>query len=165
MTSNIDISDLDLKILSKLSEDGRLSLRQLAKDLDIGSPVTVKNHVEELDEKGIIKNYGAHIDFEKLGYEIIAVIEIIIDKGKLIEVEENIAKDPHIFAVYDITGEYDALLLARFKNRSDLNDMIKKLHTFQYVQRTNTHLVLNIIKEEDSFNELIATDRQKKVKS
>ncbi|MFW9896756.1 MAG: Lrp/AsnC family transcriptional regulator [Candidatus Thorarchaeota archaeon] len=165
MTSNIDISDLDLKILSKLSEDGRLSLRQLAKDLDIGSPVTVKNHVEELDEKGIIKNYGAHIDFEKLGYEIIAVIEIIIDKGKMIEVEENIAKDPHIFAVYDITGEYDALLLARFKNRSDLNVMIKNLHTFQYVQRTNTHLVLNIIKEEDSFNELITKDRQKKVKS
>ncbi|MFW9822088.1 MAG: Lrp/AsnC family transcriptional regulator [Candidatus Thorarchaeota archaeon] len=165
MTVDLDISELDLKILSKLSENGRLSLRQLAKDLDVGSPLTIKNHVEGLDENGIIKNYGAQIDFEKLGYDIIAVIEIIIDKGKMIEVEKNIARDPHIFAVYDITGEYDALLLARFRNRSDLNDMIKKLHTFQYVQRTNTHLVLNIIKEEDSFNELIEKDKQKRVKS
>ena len=90
-----------------------------------------------------------------------AMIEITIDKGKMIEVEGNIAKDPHIFAVYDITGEYDALLIARFKNRSELNAIIKKIHTYQYVQRTNTHLVLNIIKEDNSFNKLIEMDKQK----
>ncbi len=157
----MNLNELDFKILGKLSEDGRISLRQLARDLEIGSPVTIKNHVENLDKKGIIKNYGAQIDYEKLGYDIIAVIEMSIEKGKMIEVENNISKDPHIFAVYDITGEYDALILARFKSRSDLNALIKKVHTFQYVQRTNTHIVLNIIKEDNSFNALIKDDKLK----
>jgi len=84
-----------------------------------------------------------------------------IEKGKMIEVERNISKDPHIFAVYDITGEYDALILARFKNRSEMNKMIKRIHTFQYVQRTNTHLVLNVIKEDSSFSKLRELQNEK----
>ena len=73
----------------------------------------------------------------------------------MLDVEHEIAKIPNIFSVYDITGEYDALILARFKNRGDLSKMIKEIHTSPYIERTNTHLVLNVIKEDNSFNELI----------
>ncbi|MFX1601699.1 MAG: Lrp/AsnC family transcriptional regulator [Promethearchaeota archaeon] len=156
-----DVSKLDIKILKKLSTDSRISLRQLAKDLGNKSPVTIKNHVEDLEKKRIIKNYGIQIDFEKLGFDIIAIIELTISKGKMLEVENEIAENPHIFAVYDITGEYDALILARFKDRQDLSKMIKEIHTSPYVERTNTHLVLNIIKESSSFIELIEKERKK----
>ena len=162
MTENSNfkmLSGLDIEILKKLSIDCRISLRQLAKELGNKSPVTIKNHIEGLDERGIIKNYGAQIDFEKIGYEIIALIELTISKGKMLEVEEDIAKNPNIFAVYDITGEYDALILARFKNRGDLSKMIKEIHTSPYVERTNTHIVLNVIKENNSFTELIEKTR------
>ena len=154
-TSIDDISELDIEILKKLSIDGRISLRQLAKDLDNKSPVTIKNHVENLENKGIIMNYGAKINFEKLGYDIIALIELTISKGKMLEVESKIAENPHIFAVYDITGEYDALILAKFRSRSDLSKMIKEIHTSPYVERTNTHIVLNVIKENSFLSELI----------
>lgn len=150
-----DLSELDIEILKKLSKDGRISLRQLAKDLGNKSPVTIKNHVDNLESKGIIVNYGVQINYEKLGYEIIAIIEVTISKGKMLEVENQIAENPHIFAVYDITGEYDALILARFKSRSDLSRMIKEIHTSPYVERTNTHLVLNTIKETSSFVDLM----------
>ena len=73
----------------------------------------------------------------------------------MLDVEHEIAKIPNIFSVYDITGEYDALILARFKNRGDLSKMIKEINTSPYIERTNTHLVLNVIKEDNSFNELI----------
>ncbi|MFX0022456.1 MAG: Lrp/AsnC family transcriptional regulator [Candidatus Hermodarchaeota archaeon] len=158
MTENSNfkmLSGLDIEILKKLSIDSRISLRQLAKELGNKSPVTIKNHIEDLDERGIIKNYGAKIDFEKIGYDIIALIELTISKGKMLEVEEDIAKNPNIFAVYDITGEYDALILARFQNRGDLSKMIKDIHTSPYVERTNTHIVLNVIKENSAFTELI----------
>ncbi|MFX0073651.1 MAG: Lrp/AsnC family transcriptional regulator [Candidatus Hermodarchaeota archaeon] len=156
MNSKIEnLSELDIEILKKLTTDSRISLRQLAKELNNKSPVTIKNHIEGLEEKGIIKNYGAQIDFEKIGYDIIALIELTISKGKMLEVEEDIAENPNIFAVYDITGEYDALILARFPNREDLSKMIKKIHTSPYVERTNTHIVLTVIKETSSFAELI----------
>ncbi len=157
-----EFSKIDIKILKKLSEDSRISLRQIAKDLDNKSPVTIKRHVEELENKGIIKNYAVNIDYEKLGYDIIAVIELTISKGKMLEVERSIAKNPNVFAVYDITGEYDALILTRFNNREDLSKMIKEIHTSPYVERTNTHIVLNIIKESSSFIELLEKEGKKK---
>jgi len=150
-----DLSELDVEILKKLSIDGRISLRQLAKDLGNKSPVTIKNHVENLEENGIIIDYGAKINYEKLGYEIMAIIEVTISKGKMFEVEENIAENPNVFGVYDITGTYDALILARFKTREELSKMIKEIHKSPNVERTNTHFVLNVIKEACSLVDLI----------
>jgi len=71
------------------------------------------------------------------------------------DTEKKIAQIPNVFGVYDITGTYDALILARFKTRDGLSRMIKKIHTSPYVERTNTHIVLNVIKEKSSLAELI----------
>jgi len=153
-TSLDDLSELDFEIIKKLSVDGRISLRQLAKELGNKSPVTIKNHVENLENMGIIINYGAKINYEKLGYGIMAIIEVTISKGKMFEVEEKIAENPNVFGVYDITGTYDALILARFKTREELSIMIKEIHKSPNVERTNTHFVLNTIKEASSFASL-----------
>ena len=73
----------------------------------------------------------------------------------MFEVEEKIAKNPNVFGVYDITGTYDALILARFKTREELSKMIKEIHKSPNVESTNTHFVLNVIKEASSFINLI----------
>ena len=149
-----DLEELDFNILKILSKEGRSSHRSIGADLG-KSHLTIKKHIDDLENNEIIKGYNANIDFEKIGYDIIAIIELTISKGKMLDVEHEIAKIPTIFSVYDITGEYDALILARFKNRGDLSKMIKEIHTSPYIERTNTHLVLNVIKEDNSFNELI----------
>jgi DNA-binding Lrp family transcriptional regulator len=148
------IEELDLEILKILSIDTRKSKSTIAEDLK-RSPNTIIKHINDLEERGIIKNYAVNLDYEKLGYEIIALIELTISKGKMLEVEREIAKNPNVFAVYDITGEYDALILARFENRDKLSIMIKDIHTSPFVERTNTHIVLNVIKDSSSFNDLI----------
>ncbi len=153
MNDQIKLEDWDWQILKELSEDGRLSFRSLSKTLD-KSPVTIKRHIEYLETKGIIKHYGITIDYEKLGLDIIALIELTISKGKMLEVEEDIAKNPNVFGVYDITGEYDALIFARFRAREDLSKLVKDINSYEYVIRTNTHLILNIIKEESTFSDL-----------
>jgi DNA-binding Lrp family transcriptional regulator len=160
-----DLSPLDIEILKKLSEDDRISHRQLGRDLDKRSPVTIKKHVEELEESGVIKNYNINLDYEKLGYDIIAIIEVTISKGKMFDVEKRIAQNPNVFGVYDITGTYDALILARFRTREDLSNMIKEeLHASPNVEHTNTHIVLNIIKEGNSFTDLIEKEKGKETK-
>lgn len=81
----------------------------------------------------------------------------------MLDVENNIAKNPNVFGVYDITGLYDALILARFKTRAELSEMIKEeIHASPYVERTNTHIVLNVIKEASSLNGLIEKESEKK---
>ncbi len=153
--------DIDLNILEILSENSRENYNQIALKLG-NSPVTIKKHVEDLEQKGIIKGYGIDIDFEKLGYDIIATIEVTVSKGKMIEVETDIAENPNVFGVYDITGDYDALVFARFKTRTELSAMIKKLHASPFVERTNTHLILNVIKEGSSFVDLLEKENNGK---
>ena len=149
-----NLEDIDFEILKILGQDGRETYHSISKKLD-KSPVTIKRHVNELEVAGIIKNYGATIDYEKVGFTIVAVIELTTSKGKMIEMEKKVAENPNVFAVYDITGTYDALILARFKDRSELSAMIKDIHKFPEVERTNTHLILNVIKEESSLRGLI----------
>jgi len=150
-----EIDELDLEILSILSIDGRKNKSTIADDLN-RSPNTIIKRISNLEENGVIKNYGVQIDYEKLGYNIIALIEITVSKGKMLEVEKKIAQNPNVFAVYDITGTYDALILARFKTRAKLSEMIKdEIHASPYVERSNTHIVLNVIKEINSFTALL----------
>src|SRR3989338_11052744 len=110
------LEETDKKILNIIVENSRLSLRQIAKKAGV-SVATVMHHLRYLEKEGIIRKYTAKLDYEKMGYDIEVMIEIRISKGKLFEVEKKIAADPHVFAVYDTTGSFDALVLARFHTR------------------------------------------------
>src|SRR3989338_2619025 len=96
-TLDKEIISTDKRILNVLLENSRLSLREIAKKIGV-SVATVMNHVKSLEEKGIIKKYSAHLDYEMAGYGTEVIIEIRIYKGKLIEVEKKIATHPNVFA-------------------------------------------------------------------
>jgi DNA-binding Lrp family transcriptional regulator len=88
------------------------------------------------------------LDQEKLGYELTVVTEITVSKGRLLEMESEIARIPNVCCVYDLTGLSDAVIIAKFKKREDLSKFTKKLLSLPYVERTNTHVVLTTIKED-----------------
>ena len=139
--------DSDMKILHELAKDSRLSFRALGKKLGLAT-TTVIHRYDKMKKDGIIKYPSLMIDHEKLGYDIVAMIEILVSKGRLVEVEEKISKKQNVYAVYDITGDTDTVILARFKDRKELNDFVKSLLAMEFVERTNTHLVLNVVKED-----------------
>ncbi len=141
------LDEIDRKLLIELLTNSKRSFRELAKSIGV-SPATVINHVQRLESGGVIKDYSVRLDHERLGYELTVVTEIIVSKGKLLETDAEIAKIPNVCAVYDITGETDAMVVAKFKSRSDLSDFTKKLLSMPYVERTNTHVVLTTVKED-----------------
>ncbi len=142
----MEIDQRDKNILSVLLDDSRMSYRQIAKKLGV-STATVMNRVKGL-EKEIIKKYTAILDYEKLGYDVEVMVEVRISKGKLLQVEKEIANHPNVFAVYDITGDFDAAILARFQSRRKMDAFLKKIQTYDFVERTNTKLILRTIKEK-----------------
>ena len=143
----MQLDETDVKILKALVADARLSSRQVAKQCEI-SIGTVLSRVKKLQEEGIIKGYTALLDQERLGYELTAVTEITVSKGRLLEMENEIARIPNVCCVYDLTGLSDAAIIAKFKTREDLSKFTKKLLSLPYVERTNTHVVLTTIKED-----------------
>ncbi|MCS7106315.1 MAG: Lrp/AsnC family transcriptional regulator [Candidatus Aenigmarchaeota archaeon] len=143
----MELDKTDVKIIKLLISNSRLSFREIARHLGL-SVGTVINRIKILENEKIIKGYSAILDHEKLGYELTAIIEITVSKGKLLEVEREIAKFTNVCAVYDITGLTDALIIAKFKKRQELSDFVKSLLAMPNVERTNTHLVLTTVKED-----------------
>ena len=137
----------DVEILKALTLDARLSSRQIAKQCGI-SIGTVLSRIKLMENEGIIRGYLALLDHEKLGYELTVISEITVSKGRLLEVENEIARLPNVCCVYDVTGLIDAIIVAKFKNREELGKFTKRLLTIPYVERTNTHVVLTSIKED-----------------
>ena len=144
-TSTLD--ELDRSLLVELNIDARRSHRELAHRLKV-SPSTVSAHVARLESLGIIRGYVPLLDEELLGWDLWAVIGIWIAKGRLREVEERLARDPHAYAIYDVTGDSDALLIGRFRDRRDLDRFVKHVLQDPYVERSNTQVVLNRVKED-----------------
>ena len=142
------LDDTDKKILNVIVGNSRLSLRQISKKVGV-SVATVMNHINNLEKDKIIKKYTTQIDYEKIGYDIEVLIEIRISKGRLLDVEKKIAVHPNVFAVYDVTGQFDAIILARFQTRRQMDNFLKKIQTYEFVERTETKLVLQSIKEEN----------------
>ncbi len=139
--------DLDLKIIAELRSDSRQSFRELAQKLSVAEG-TVYNHVNNLKKKGVIKRFMAEIDYTKLGYDLTVVIGVSVEGGHLADIEEKISKESAVSAVYDVTGEYDAIVVAKFKDSSDLNMFVKKLSATPHVSKSYTMVVLNVVKEQ-----------------
>jgi len=144
------LDETDFKILDALLDDARLSSRQIADRVGV-SVGTVLSRIKRMENEGIIKGYSAIVDHERLGYELTVVTEITVAKGKLLDVEHEVAKIPNVCCVYDVTGLTDAIVVAKFKSRKDLSDFTKWLLSLPYVERTHTNLVLTTVKENFRF--------------
>lgn len=146
----MEIDEKDEKILKHLLVDARQSARQLAHKLNI-STVTMISRLKKLEEKKIIQGYTIRLNHSVLGYDITGIIEVTTTKGKMVEIEDEIAKIENVCAVYDVTGNADILVIGKFKDRSSLSEFVKKISSIPNVENTITHLVLNTVKEDCRF--------------
>jgi DNA-binding Lrp family transcriptional regulator len=143
----MELDKTDRRILGMLNKDARLSFRSISRELKI-SLTKVTSRVKKLEREGIIKGYIPLLDPEKLGYDMLVIIGLDISKAKILEIQQKIAKDPHVIAAYNTIGQWDSVIIARFKSRVDLDTFIHKVLSIQGVDKTYTQLVLNIVKDE-----------------
>ncbi len=154
------IDRMDLKILSELQEDARKSLREIAEKLGV-TEATIYNRINKMKKMGIIEKFIPVINYSKLGFDLIAVIGITAKGGKVIEVEKLLAELPNVTAVYDVTGEFDVIAVSKFRDRDSLNEFVKDIGKLEFVEKTYTMLVLNVVKETHMIDiESIFEERQ-----
>ena len=141
------VDELDIRIISLLQKNARLSYREIARELDVAVG-TVYNRIKKLEEEGIIKGYAPVIDYEKLGFGLTALIGIKAQGRKIAEIERMIAEKTRAMMVYDITGEFDIFVIAKFRDREDMNRFVKWLLSLDGVEKTNTSVAMQVVKEE-----------------
>ena len=142
------LDDTDRAIIAQLIEDGTRSNRTVAEAIGV-SQGTVSNRVKRLEDLGVILGYTARINPEKIGWRMTVGVGIRIEKGRLLEIQGRIAEDPRVISVYDVTGDYDSMVIALAQDREDLNDLTKTVLSIDGIERSHTHMVLNTVKDSE----------------
>jgi DNA-binding Lrp family transcriptional regulator len=141
------LDELDVLILERLLKDSRKSLRSIAKE--IGTPTsTVHERVRRLVKMGVIKRFTAELDTKVLGMDVTALILVSVEGAYITEVEKALSAFEQVIAVYDITGEFDVAVIAKFRSIDELNNFIKAVLKMPHVKRTVTSIAFNVVKEK-----------------
>jgi len=148
-----EIDEMDARIMRELIADSGRSFRSLGKQVGL-SPAALVERIKSLERKGVITGYGARVNYLMLGFEFMAIVEISMSGKNLISIEEKIAKLPHVAAVWDTTGEYDALAVVMCKTRGELSATVKRILGTEGVRKTNTNMVLNVVSRLTEFGEV-----------
>jgi len=148
--------DLDVRLIRALQEDGRRSLRQLARVLNV-STSTVSKRLDDLRERGVVLGFRPVVDYAALGFGLVAVTKIKARGDALPAIVEALAADHHLTHVYEITGEFDVLVIGRFRNETEMNREIKRMLSLPGIEGTNTSVVLSAAKEHADADLLVET--------
>jgi len=95
---------IDLKIISELSTDGRVSFAELGRRTNL-SPPAVTERVKRLEQTSVITGYRAEIDPRALGYQLTAIVRVKPAVRQLSKIAELAADIPQIEECLRITGE------------------------------------------------------------
>ena len=138
--------DLDTRLLRELQRDARRSNRQLADTLGVAAS-TVGARLKDLEERGVIRGYRAVLDYGRLGLGLVAVTRIKARGEALPRIVKSLSEHPSLTHVYEITGEFDVMVIGRFANEREMNREIKSMLGLPGIEGTNTSVVLDAPKE------------------
>ncbi|MCX8186595.1 MAG: Lrp/AsnC family transcriptional regulator [Sulfolobales archaeon] len=150
--SDVELDNIDLEIINLIKDDARLSVRDISRAIK-KAPSTVLNRLRKLKKLGVIKGYVTLIDYSKLNYQVNAITLLQVEGTHIEDVEKSLSAEPNVRAIYDVTGEYDIIILTTFKNVGDLDRFIKRLLKMPYVKRSVTNIAFRIVKESPNLRE------------
>ena len=142
--------NLDGQLINALLNNGRESYRSLAEELNV-SVTTVSNHLTDLEAAGVVEGFTPTVDYDKLGYDVTAILQLKVRGEALPTVTESLRGEKQMMSVYEVTGDYDVIAVGKFNDTDDMNDQIKAVLSNADINESNTSVVLNIVAENRSF--------------
>ncbi|MCF8088361.1 MAG: Lrp/AsnC family transcriptional regulator [Desulfotignum sp.] len=112
MPTDIDLDQTDCAMLDLLQKDGRASNVTLAGRLNLSESPCWRRQ-KRLEENGFIKGYHAHLDRRRLGFGVVAFVQIsfsIHRDDSVIDFEQAVQDIPEVLFCHNISGESDYLL-------------------------------------------------------
>lgn len=136
-TDRPKIDHLDRKIIGELAVDGRVSLAELGRRVNLSSPA-VAERVQRLEHSGVITGYRAEINPRTLGYTLTAIVRVKPAPGQLARIPELAATIPEVGECHRITGEDCFYLTVHLRSIDVLSDILDR---FLAYGETTTSLI------------------------
>jgi len=119
------VDDLDLKILSELSNDASISVPRLSKKIDVNSSV-VYSRIKRLVKRKLIERFTIDVNDAELGYEVKALTGINIDTKQRDNVIEQLFKIDGVREVAEVTGRFDILVTMYSRSLDQMHKMVSE---------------------------------------
>jgi Lrp/AsnC family leucine-responsive transcriptional regulator len=144
-----ELDPTDRAILRELQQNARITHTELAQRVDLSAP-GVQKRLRKLEENGIIRHYTAVVNPEAVGYDMLCIVQVTLQRHEPSAVElfrQVIQTMPEVLECYHLTGEYDYLLKVVVRNRKHLEMfLLDTLTPVPGMDKIRTSLVLNEIK-------------------
>ena len=145
----------DIKILTILQEQGRITNSKLAAEIGI-SPPAMLERVKRLESSGIIDKYVAILDQKKTGFGLMAIINVRLSLHQISNlqmVKERLVQLDEVLECYQMTGDVDFLLKVAIKDMYSYTEFVNnKLSGIPGIQNIKTSFVLDTLKSSTALN-------------
>ena len=130
-------------ILQALQKDGRISYRELGKEVGLSTPA-VSERVRKLEENGIIRGYQAVLDLERLGRPITAFTSVKTNPEKNPNLIKFVEESPAVLEAHYITGDASFLLKIAVASIKEMEQLIQSI---SHYGATSTSIVMSTYAE------------------
>jgi Lrp/AsnC family transcriptional regulator for asnA, asnC and gidA len=119
----VKIDDLDLMILSELSEDAAISIPKLSKKIKVNSSV-VYSRIKRLVRRKLIEKFTIVVNDQELGYQVKSLTGINMDSKKRDNVIEELFKIDGVREIAEVTGRFDILVTMYAKSLDQMHKLV-----------------------------------------
>ena len=139
----------DLKIVSMLKKNARVSASAIAKEVGLAVS-SVTERIRRLENSGVILQYTALVDHSKIEGGITAMIGIKIEHTRYIDKLANIiSNDPHVVSFYILTGDLDYLASVYAVSTEEFRQVHRSIANLEGVAAVKTYYILGSKSNEE----------------
>jgi DNA-binding Lrp family transcriptional regulator len=144
-----ELDEKDIAILTALQHDSRITNVELARRVDL-SPPAVHARIRRLEESGIISSYGAVVNREALGFDMLCFIEVnmqLHSPENITAFRSQVASMPEVLECHQLIGDIDYLLKVVIRNKRGLERfLLERLMPIPGIARVKTSMSLSEVK-------------------
>ena len=119
------VDNLDLRIISELSDDAAISIPKLSKKIDVNTSV-VYSRIKRLLKRKIIEKYTIEVNDKELGYTVKSFTGINIDSKQRDNVINGLFEINGVREISEVTGRFDILITMHAKNLAEMHRLISE---------------------------------------
>ncbi|OLS12694.1 MAG: transcriptional regulator [Promethearchaeota archaeon CR_4] len=128
----IELDSKDRAILRALEENCKVPYKEMGRNLGFVAS-TIHARVKRMEEQGVIKQFSALVDPDKLDYHVNAILGLSVDPTKISDVGNKISEIPEVRLVASSTGNHDLLVHILVPDNSRLGELILKIKSIDGV--------------------------------
>jgi len=121
----VKVDNLDLQILSELSNDASISVPRLSKKINVNSSV-IYSRIKRLVKRKLIERFTIVVNDAELGYNVKALTGINMDSKKRDHVIEELFKIDGVREIAEVTGRFDILVTMYSKSLEQMHKMVSE---------------------------------------